>query len=82
MTLADPLPEDHLLEGLVWEEQANHLHWEGRGGEAEGTRERREGKEGKGMNVWGVLGRGGCRVGGGGSGSTNSEDGARGKKRK
>ena len=38
MTLVDPLPKDHLLEGLVWEEQANHLHWERRGGGWEGRR--------------------------------------------
>ena len=71
MTLVDPLPEDHLLEGLVREEQANHLHWEGRGGEGRGgggggARERRGGG-GEGRGWMGVLGRGGCRgeVGGG-----------------
>ena len=29
VTLVDPLPKDHLSEGLIWEEQANHLYWEG-----------------------------------------------------
>ena len=48
MTLVDPLPEDHLLEGLVWEEQANHLHWEGKG---------RDGREvlGSGGVGWGEI---------------------------
>ena len=51
VTLVDPLPEDHLLEGLVWEEQANHLQGggersggQGRRGEGEGG-DRRGGKE-------------------------------------
>ena len=46
VTLVDPLPKDNLLEGLVWEEQANHLHWEGRGGEGGG-------RGGEGRGCWG-----------------------------
>ena len=87
VTLVDPLPEDHLLEGLVWEEQANHLHWEGRGGAGEG---RARGGEGRGRGRGGGgdkreeerEGEGRWRGPGasGGGGSTNSEDGARRKR--
>ena len=50
VALVDPLPEDHLLEGLVWEEQAYHLYGgEGRGGEGRGGEGRGgEGREGRG----------------------------------
>ena len=71
VALVDPLPEDHLLEGLVWEEQAYHLygggggrmwsewsmHEAGNGGREEGRKWVHRRKEGE-LEMEGVEGRG------------------------